>query len=142
VTRLSAIPPTPTAGRDDLVIPGEWRQLRRWFGMRELSANAFVATEPGQEIVHEHAERANDDPERPGGEELYVVLCGRALARLDGEEAEVGPGTCVFVGDPRVLRSFTALEAGTTVIAVGTNPGVAFVVSGFEQEAGLPPRWA
>ena len=142
VAHLSEIPRTPTdAEAHGLAIPGEWKQIRHHFGIREFSANAFVATEAGQEIVHEHSERANDDPTRPGDEELYVVASGRARVRLDHEELEAGPGTLVFVGEPRVVRSFTALEAGTTILTFGTNPGVEFVVSQFEQDVSPPPRW-
>ena len=68
VAHLSEIPPTPTDGAYGLAIPGEWKQIRHHFGIREFSANAFVATEAGQEIVHEHSERANDDPSQPGVE--------------------------------------------------------------------------
>jgi mannose-6-phosphate isomerase-like protein (cupin superfamily) len=110
--------------------------------MREFSANAFVAQEAGQVIVHEHSEQANDDPNKPGAEELYVVVSGRAVARLDDEAVEIGPGACVFVGEPSVVRSFTALERGTTIMAFGTNPGVEFVVSAFEADVSPPPRWS
>jgi hypothetical protein len=142
VAHLSEIPHTPTdAAAHGLAIPGVWKQIRHHFGIREFSVNAFVATEAGQEIVHEHSERANDDPAQPGDEELYVVVSGRARVRLDDEELEAPAGTLVFVGEPRVVRSFTALETGTTILAFGTNPGVEFVVSRFEQDVSPPPRW-
>lgn len=142
VAHLSEIPHTPTdAAAHGLAIPGVWKQIRHHFGIREFSVNAFVATEAGQEIVHEHSERANDDPAQPGDEELYVVVSGRARVRLDDEELEAPAGTLVFVGEPRVVRSFTALEAGTTILTCGTNPGVEFVVSRFEQDVSPPPRW-
>jgi hypothetical protein len=141
VARLSEIAPTPYRGSWGFEIPGEWRQLRHHFGIREFSANAFTATEPGQEVVHEHSESANDDPSKPGDEELYYVASGRALVRLDGREVELEAGALVFVGEPAVTRSFTALEAGTTIIAVGTNPGVKFVVSMFELDVSPSARW-
>lgn len=141
VAHLSEIPHTPTDGTHGLAIPGEWKQIRHHFGIREFSANAFVATEAGQEIVHEHSERANDDPSKPGDEELYFVASGRARVRLGDDEVDVGAGTLVFVGEPRVVRSFTALEAGTTILTLGTNPGVEFVVSAFERSMSPPPRW-
>jgi mannose-6-phosphate isomerase-like protein (cupin superfamily) len=141
IAHVSEIPATPYDGGHGFDIPGEWRQVRHHFGIREFSANAMVATEAGQQVVHEHAEQANDDRTRPGDEELYVVLAGRFAVRLDDERAEVGPGTLVFVGDPSVVRSFTALEPGATVLAVGTNPGVEFVVSKFEQAVSPPRRW-
>jgi mannose-6-phosphate isomerase-like protein (cupin superfamily) len=116
--------------------------LRHFFGIREFSANAMVATEARQQVMHEHFERANDDPSKPGDEELYVVVSGRFRVRLDEEDVEVGPGTFVFVGEPTTVRSFTALKPGACVVAVGTNPGVEFVVSKFEREISPRPRWS
>lgn len=142
IAKLSDVPSTSTAEHGELTIPGQWKQLRHHFGMKEFSANAFIASRAGEEIVHEHFERANDDPSKPGDEELYFVATGRALVRLDGEPTEVDAGTCVFVGDPGVVRSFTALEAGTTILTFGTNPGVEFVVSQFERSVSPPPRWS
>jgi hypothetical protein len=142
IAHVSEIPPTPYDGSYGFEIPGDWKQLRHFFGIREFSANAMMATEAGQTVVHEHRERANDDPSKPGDEELYVVLSGRFDVRLDDEHREVGPGTFVFVGEPSVLRSFTALEPGSCVVAMGTNPGVEFIVSKFEREISPPPRWS
>jgi mannose-6-phosphate isomerase-like protein (cupin superfamily) len=142
IAHVSEIPPTPYDGSYGFEIPGAWKQLRHYFGIREFSANAMVATEAGQQVVHEHTERANDDPTKPGDEELYVVVNGRFRVRLDDEQAEVGPGTFVFVGEPSTVRSFTALESGACVVAMGTNPGVEFVVSKFEREVSPSPRWS
>jgi hypothetical protein len=142
VARLSEIAPTPYDGSHGFEIPGEWKQLRHFFGIREFSANAMVATESGQAVVHEHVESANDDATKPGDEELYIIVSGRFRVRLDDEIVEAEAGALVFVGEPATVRSFTALEPGSTVIAVGTNPGVEFVVSGFEQEISPPPRWS
>src|SRR4051794_10138640 len=47
---LAEIPATEVAPGFDLQLAGEWRQIRCHFGIREFSANAFVATEAGQEI--------------------------------------------------------------------------------------------
>jgi mannose-6-phosphate isomerase-like protein (cupin superfamily) len=142
IAHVSEIPATDSGDSYGFTIPGEWKQLRHFFGIREFSANAMVATEAEQAVVHEHTERANDDPTKPGDEELYIVVNGRFRARLGDEQVEVGPGTFVFVGDPATVRSFTALEPGAVVVAVGTNPGVEFVVSKFEREVSPPPRWS
>ena len=138
--QLSDIPATEPVDGFGLQLAGEWRQIRAHFGLREFSANAFFATEAGQEIVHAHVEEPNDSRHRRGGEELYLVVEGHAVAQLDGERVDAPKGTLVFVGDPATLRSFTAAEPGTTVLAIGTNPGVRFVASTFEREAGRPPR--
>jgi mannose-6-phosphate isomerase-like protein (cupin superfamily) len=142
VAHLSAIPPTPYDGSHGFAIPGKWKQLRHYFGIREFSANAMVATETGQQVVHEHSERANDDPTKPGDEELYIVVRGRFRVRLNDETVDVDEGTVVFVGEPSTVRSFTALESGACVIAVGTNPGVEFIVSDFERQVSPQPRWS
>jgi mannose-6-phosphate isomerase-like protein (cupin superfamily) len=141
IAHVDDIPATPYDGSHGFEIPGEWKQLRHYFSIREFSANAMVATETGQQVVHEHSERANDDPTKPGDEELYIVLRGRFRVRLDDESVEVGAGTIVFVGEPSTVRSFTALEPHACVVAVGTNPGVEFAVSSFEREVSPPPRW-
>lgn len=141
IAHAADVPPTVTDGSWGFTIEGEWRQLRHFFGIREFSANAMVATEAGQTVVHEHAEQSNEDPTKPGDEELYIVVSGRFRVRLDDELVEVGPGTFVFVGEPSTVRSFTALDAGAMVVAVGTNPGVEFVVSEFEQSVSPPVRW-
>lgn len=142
IAHVSQIAATESDDSFGFTIPGEWKQLRHFFGIREFSANAMAATEAGQAVVHEHTEHANDDPTKPGDEELYIVLNGRFRARLGDEQVEVGPGTFVFVGDPGTVRSFTALEAGAVVVAVGTNPGVEFIVSKFEHEMSPPSRWS
>jgi len=142
VAHLDDIPATPYNGSHGFEIPGEWKQLRHYFAIREFSANAMVASEPGQQVVHEHIERANDDPTKPGDEELYIVVRGRFRVRLDEESVDVAAGTLVFVGEPSTVRSFTALERDACVLAVGTNPGVEFVISRFEQEVSPPPRWS
>jgi lysophospholipase L1-like esterase len=138
---LSEVPVTEVADGFGLQLAGEWKQIRAYFGIREFSVNVFVAQAAGQEIVHSHVEDPNDPGHRRGGEELYLVLSGRAVAQLGRERVEAPAGTLVFVGDPAARRSFTAAEAGTTVLAFGTNPGVRFVASAFEREAGRPPRF-
>jgi hypothetical protein len=127
IAHISDIPATAIGDTSGFGIEGEWKQLRHFFGIQEFSANAMVAT---------------DDPTKPGDEELYIVVTGRFRVRLDDEQVEVGPGTLVFVGVPSTVRSFTALEHASTVIAVGTNPGVRFVVSEFERRLSPPPRWS
>ena len=142
IARLEDIPLTDTQGHDVLRLAGEWRQLRHYFMIREFSANAFTSTAANQEIVHEHFEEPNDDASDVGDEELYFVFGGSATVKLNDETVRVGPGTFVFVGDPSVVRSITADEPGTTVLTFGTNPGVRFAVSKFEQDVSPPARWS
>jgi hypothetical protein len=118
------------AGLDDLdSIPGPgsltWRPVRAHFDVRAFGCNAYTAAAAGEDVVEPHDEAGD-----PGHEELYFVHAGRARFRLDDDEFEAGPGTYVFVRDPRVHRHAVALEAGTTVLSFGGPP--TFEPSGWE----------
>ena len=102
-----------------------WRPVRGHFDVRAFGCNAYTASAAGDDVVEPHDEAGD-----PGHEELYFVHTGCARFTLDGETFEAGPGTYVFVRDPRVHRSATALEAGTTVLAFGGPP--TFEPSGWE----------
>ena len=99
----------------------DWHPVRRHFGIGSFGANANVARGTGDVVVDEHDEIGGDG----GQEELYVVLRGRALFTLNGEDVEVAAGTFLFVRDPAVKRDATALEPDTAVLAVGGRPGAA-----------------
>lgn len=115
VAYLKEIPQTQTDESHRFQLVGEWKQIRHHFGIREFAANAFIATEPRQEIVHEHVEHANDDSDQLGDEELYYIARGSATVKLDDELVDVREGALVFVGEPSVVRSVTAHAAGTIV---------------------------
>jgi hypothetical protein len=117
---------------DDLerlpVLDGEllWRPVRRRFDIRGFGVNAYTAERAGQLVVEEHTEGANRH------EELYLVIAGRATFNLGDDEVDAPAGTVVHLPDPDVRRGAVATEAGTTVLAVGARPGVAFQPSGWE----------
>jgi tetratricopeptide (TPR) repeat protein len=94
-----------------------WSPVRRRFGITAFGTNAYTASEAGQDVVEEHTERTL------GHEELYVVLAGRARFTLGEDELEAAAGMLVFIRDPAVKRHAVALEADTTVLAVGGKPG-------------------
>jgi len=104
---------------DSLAGPGtlSWQPVRRAFGITAFGVNAYTAAEVEQEVVEEHTE------ESLGHEELYVVLAGRATFELDGERLDAPAGTLVFLSDPTVKRGAKAAEPGTTVLAIGGEPG-------------------
>ncbi|HYK06513.1 MAG TPA: tetratricopeptide repeat protein [Gaiellaceae bacterium] len=107
------------ADLESLPGPGSlrWTPVRKHFGITAFGINAYTATEVGQDVVEEH------DEERLGHEELYLVLAGRATFVLDGDEVDVPAGSAVFLRDPKVRRYARAEEAGTTVLALGGQPG-------------------
>jgi tetratricopeptide (TPR) repeat protein len=103
-----------------------WRPVRRRLGITSFGTNAYTAAKAGDRVVESHTERTN------GHEELYVVLAGRARFEIGEEEADAPAGTLVFLRDPAVRRGAVAVEDGTTVLAIGAKPGVAFEPSAWE----------
>jgi hypothetical protein len=109
----------------------EWKPVRHHFGINAFGVNAFVARDPGDFVVEEHAEA---DESGTGHEELYLVTSGRAAFTVAGEELDAPAGTLVFVPDPNTRRAAVAHEAGTTVLAFGATPDVAFTISPWERK--------
>ena len=118
---------------DDLE-PQSRLYLRRHFDIASFGIGAYVADEPGDEVIEEHDETGSL---AGGHEELYLVLRGRATFFVDGDEIDAPPGTLVFVGDPATRRKATAQEPGTTVLALGGVPGEAFRPAPWESIAGF-----
>jgi tetratricopeptide (TPR) repeat protein len=103
-----------------------WRPIRRHFGIRAFGVNAYTAREVGGPVVEEHSES------QLGHEEIYLVLRGRALFTVDGNEHELAAGQLVFVRDPLLKRGATALDAETAVLALGGKPGEPYTASAWE----------
>jgi tetratricopeptide (TPR) repeat protein len=103
-----------------------WRPVRRRFGIEAFGVNAYTAREIGGPVVEEHTEN------QLGHEEIYFVLRGRARFTIDGNDHDLGPGQFVFVRDPALKRGAVALDADTTVLALGGKPGSPHVVSAWE----------
>lgn len=121
---------------EELPGPGtlRWTPVRRHFDVRAFGVNAYTATEAGQEVVEEHTEDALEH------QEVYVVVAGHARFTLDGEEVDVPAGALVFLRDPAVRRSAVALEAPTTVLALGGKAGEAYTVSAWESWFAAAPK--
>jgi tetratricopeptide (TPR) repeat protein len=103
-----------------------WRPIRRHFGIRAFGVNAYTARGAGEPVVEEHSES------RLRHEEIYLVLRGRALFTVDGNEHELGAGQLVVVRDPSLTRSALAVDEHTVVLALGGKPGEPFTVSAWE----------
>lgn len=113
--------------------PGEapWRAVRRHFGIGSFGITAYVAGAAGDLLTGEHTEIEDSGTQH---EELFYVASGRASFSVGGETVDVPAGTFVHVPDPSVVRGASALEAGTTLLAVGGEPGKAFEESPWERE--------
>jgi cupin domain len=113
-----------------------FRPVRHHFGITSFGVNAWTARDAGDRIINEH-----DESEPDSGEELYVVVRGRAVFELDGDRVAAPAGTFVFA-PPGVKRTAFAEEPETTVIAVGGTPGKAYEPDGWELWAPLNPLYA
>lgn len=125
VLALDDVPPVPIGGD----VPA-WTPLRLLLGVQAFGVNAQTALRAGEHCIEPHDEADS------GHQELYVVLRGRAAVTAAGEQHELGPGGMVFLADPAAHREAVALEAGTTVLAVGAPAGVPYAPMPWEA------RWA
>jgi len=104
----------------------QWAPVRRHFDIEAFGINAYVAAEAGQDIVERHTEEVRQH------EEAYIVVSGRATFTLGDDVTDAPAGTIVFIRDPAIERSAVATEPGTTVVAVGGRPGVAYTPGPWE----------
>jgi hypothetical protein len=111
-------------------LPGKaaWRAVRMHFGIASFGIAAYAAEAAGDALSGEHTEIDTKH------EELFFVAAGRAAVKVGDEAVEAPAGTFIHVPDPAVVRGATALEPGTTLIAVGGEPGTAFAVSPWERK--------
>ena len=101
---------------------GAVRKVRRELGARAFGFN-YVTLPPGVEgREHNHSEQNQ--------EEVYFVVRGRGLMRIDGEEVELKPGR------------FVRVDPSSTRVPVAGEEGVEFVTFGAPLEGGYePPSW-
>jgi peptidoglycan/xylan/chitin deacetylase (PgdA/CDA1 family) len=100
-----------------------WQPVRRPLGITAFGINAYTATNAGDEVVEEHTEQSH--------EEAYIVIRGHATFTVEDEDVDAPWGTIVFLDDPKEKRHAVAKEAGTTVLAIGGEPG-AHTISSWE----------
>jgi tetratricopeptide (TPR) repeat protein len=108
-----------------------FRAVRHHFGITSFGVNAWTGRHAGARIINEH-----DESEPDSGEELYLVVQGRAAFELEGDWVVAPAGTFVFA-PPGVKRTAFAEEPETTVIAIGGTPGRVYEPDGWELWAPL-----
>jgi mannose-6-phosphate isomerase-like protein (cupin superfamily) len=109
----------------------DWRPIRHHFDVRSFGVNLNIAPAAGDWAIEEHTEV---DASGTQHEELFFVSAGHATFEVAGESIDAPAGTFVFVPDPVAPRSARALEPGTTVLAIGGEPGIAYTVSNWEKK--------
>ncbi len=110
VLNIAEIEPIPAAG----IL---WKPLRRPLGIDAFGINAYTAVAPGDHVIERHTE---GDLRH---QEVYIVIAGHATFTIDGVEIDAPNGSVVFLRDHSLQREAVAVEAGTTVLAVGGAPG-------------------
>ena len=101
---------------------GAVRKVRRALGGRAFGINHFTIPPGVDGREHDHAS--------DGHEEVYVVMRGSGVMRVDGEEVELRPGRFLRV-DPGALRQPAAGPDGLEFVTVGAP-----VEGGY-----VPPVW-
>jgi mannose-6-phosphate isomerase-like protein (cupin superfamily) len=96
---------------------GVFRKMRIALGVTGFGVN-HLPLPPGAP-GREHDEAAS------GQEEVYVVLTGSGVLRVDGEDVPLRPGRWVRV-TPSATRVPVAGDDGLTFIAIGSAPGRAY----------------
>ena len=81
-----------------------------------FGANVYVAPAAGDELLERHDETGS------GQEELYLVVAGAAQFEARRRAVRAEAPFVIAVTDPAVMREARALEAGTTVVALGGEP--------------------
>jgi hypothetical protein len=110
-----------------------YQPIRHHLGITAFGATAWTAHAAGDLVIDEH-----DEGDPTADQELFLVLRGHAVFELDGDRVDAPAGTLVFA-PPRMRRTASAGEAGTTVIAFEGTPGRAYDARGWELWAPLVP---
>jgi hypothetical protein len=108
----------------------EYRPVRHHLGITSFGVTAWMGAAAGDPVIDDY-----DEDSQPA-EELFVVVSGRAIFDLDGEQVEVGPGTLVAT-EPGTRRTAVAVEPATTILAFDGTPGKAYDATGWELWAPL-----
>jgi hypothetical protein len=107
----------------------EWKPVRRFFEIGSFGSSLFRATRAGDTLTHDHNETEGAGTAH---EELFLVVNGHATFRVEGEEIDAPAGTFLYVRDPDVVRGTVAKEAGTTLLAIGAEPGAVFTPTSWD----------
>ena len=101
---------------------GMVRKVRRALGARAFGFNCFTIPPGAEGREHDHAES--------NMEEVYFVVSGSGVMRVDGEEVDLRPGR------------FMRVDAASTRVPVAGPDGLEFLTIGAPLDGGYePPSW-
>jgi uncharacterized cupin superfamily protein len=93
---------------------GVFKPLRDPLGVSAFGINELELPPGAEGLEHDHAQ--------DGQEEVYVIVRGGGTIRVDGTEAELQPGTYVFMS-PDARRQMVAGDEGLAWVGIGCQPG-------------------
>ncbi|MHB8641575.1 MAG: cupin domain-containing protein [Gaiellaceae bacterium] len=101
---------------------GMVRKTRRAVGAHAFGFNYFALPPGAHGREHDHAES--------GQEEVYFVVAGAGVMRIDDEETELKPGR------------FVRVDPASTRLPIAGPAGLEFIAFGAPLEGGYqPPEW-
>jgi len=101
---------------------GAVRKVRRELGASAFGFNYFTLPPEIEGREHDHAD--------VNQEEVYFIVRGAGVMRIDGEEVELKPGR------------FIRVDPASTRVPVAGDDGIEFVTFGAPLEGGYkPPPW-
>src|SRR5829696_929674 len=112
-----------------------YRPIRHHLGITAFGVTAWTGHVAGDVVIDEH-----DEGDPTADQELFLVLRGHAVFDIDGDRVDAPAGTLVFA-PPRTRRTASAVEDGTTILAVEGTPGAAYDARGWELWAPLAPLY-
>jgi len=93
---------------------GIFKPMGRTLGVSAFGINQLELPPGAEGPMHDHA--------ADGQEEVYVIVRGSGMIRLDGAEERLEPGKYVFV-PPDQKRQMVAGGEGLAWVGVGCKPG-------------------
>jgi hypothetical protein len=111
-----------------------YRPVRHHLGIQSFGVTAWVGAAAGDPIINEY-----DEGSEPA-EELFIVVSGRAIFELEGDEVDAALGTLIFTAQG-ARRTAIAAEPATTILVIDGTPGKAYDATGWELWAPLRPLY-
>ena len=114
-----------------------FRPVRHHFGLTTFGVNTWTARAVGDRLINDH-----DESDEFDGDELYLVLSGRARFEIDGDRVDASAGAFVAVA-AGINRAAFAEQPDTTLVAIGGGPeGKPYRPLGWEVWSLLQPLFA
>jgi tetratricopeptide (TPR) repeat protein len=114
-----------------------FRPVRHHFGLTTFGVNTWTARAVGDRLINDH-----DESDEFDGDELYLVLSGRARFEIDGDRVDASAGAFVAVA-AGINRTAFAEQPDTTLVAIGGGPeGKPYRPLGWEVWSSLEPLFA